>query len=713
MAVPKLKLESPLYVAVSEGGRKIFEKSFTHAPITIGRSLSCDVPLAQYNWISRQHFQVVNVEGRWVATDLNSSSGITVQGERLSQVELKANTRLDVGPLSFSFNFESQPTAPTVKSPSATKTAPRPASRVTSTGNELAMQTETVYDAPYPKSNGAVPQPKPKPSLVPPIPGIQTPPPASIASPAPLKVPKASHQAQKPVNFREPNKTKLGSSWFQKTLKKSHGFVGKPTGVDAIKLNSLVSEVEKVHPARLAVEVYITWKGQLYDSKLYFTGEQISVGTHQEDIYAPTLKGSFIIGRYDGRQVDFFLNKGARGSVVRANKQSFSLEQLIQSEALPRRGKNTILSLKIDERCEIEFGAGLKLHTRFVPAPRQLSKSLMREPDQMLKKAMTLSGSVHLAFLLLALLLAPTREITKVKNLPDRVARLLIPKTPPPEKKVEPPPAPEPPKVAKEEPTKVPPKKKIVEKKRPPVPKKVVIKTNEKLKVINKLPPAKVQSERVVEGPKIKEPPPDLNSLGALAALGAIGNPTPNPKNQAVAININPNAGGQVGTSTSGMIGTLKSKNGQLAAGGATGVKTTGKGFGTGTGYGVQGLKGTAGQRGVGGAVIGTPKLMDIAKNEGLSQKQVMEVVKKYVGRIQQCYERALLAAPSLAGRVEYEWEISPQGSVKRAMVKRSDVSDGDTLNTCVTGVIKEMKFPVASNGQSTTPSIGFPFGRL
>ena len=90
-----------------------------------------------------------------------------------------------------------------------------------------------------------------------------------------------------------------------------------------------------------------------------------------------------------------------------------------------------------------------------------------------------------------------------------------------------------------------------------------------------------------------------------------------------------------------------------------------------------------------------------------------MEVVKHYLSDIQQCYERSMISTPGLAGRVEYEWDITPRGGVTDVRVKKSEMTGGDALNSCVSDVFKKMKFPVAKNGMGTTPNIGFPFGRL
>jgi hypothetical protein len=90
-----------------------------------------------------------------------------------------------------------------------------------------------------------------------------------------------------------------------------------------------------------------------------------------------------------------------------------------------------------------------------------------------------------------------------------------------------------------------------------------------------------------------------------------------------------------------------------------------------------------------------------------------MAVVQKYLGEVQHCYERNLLSNPGLSGRMEFEWDISSAGRVTGVRVKRSTVSSGDGLGECVKGVFSSMQFPVAKNGATTTPNIGFPFGRL
>lgn len=526
----------------------------------------------------------------------------------------------------------------------------------------------------------------------------------SVTSSGP-RPPKIQFPRPQPVQFVRPSQFKLAQTWFE-PAEVPLRFSNHTNGAEALGLGSLNKQIERLHPQRRALEVHVTWKDQVYDSRLYLPGETISIGTDTDDLYTPILPGSFVLGRFDGQNADFFLTKGVRGYVYRSGNRQHNLEHAVGKDLLPRRGKYHVLSLSVLERCVFELGCDLKINVRYSPMPRQLSKAVVREPDRMLRRALTYSSSFHFAFLLLALLFAPAHEIPRIKHLSPRVARLLV------QKSLEPEPPPKPPKIVATPPEKpvAPPKQTLPPRRWSPPPKKVVIRPNQRMKVINK-----INLQKIVLRPTPSQPvEPNVNQMGALAALGALGTPTVNnPKNLPVAININPNAGGASGLSTKGVIGALKAKGGQLSAAGTSGVITRGKGFGSGTGYGVQGLKGMAGTRGVNGSVIGQPELLGVNRTEGLTQKQVMDVVKQHLSKIQQCYERSLLSQSQLSGRIEYEWEISARGAVQWVKVKRSDVANGDGLNTCVSGVFKRMKFPLAKNGESTTPSIGFPFGRL
>lgn len=93
----------------------------------------------------------------------------------------------------------------------------------------------------------------------------------------------------------------------------------------------------------------------------------------------------------------------------------------------------------------------------------------------------------------------------------------------------------------------------------------------------------------------------------------------------------------------------------------------------------------------------------------GLTRDVVRAVIAKYRSQIRNCYERALLVNSDLAGRIVYQWKISPTGPVVSVQLMRTDVHF-EKLESCVRDVIKSMQFPAAENGQPTTVIYPFAF---
>ncbi|MDX9731487.1 MAG: AgmX/PglI C-terminal domain-containing protein, partial [Bdellovibrionales bacterium] len=225
-------------------------------------------------------------------------------------------------------------------------------------------------------------------------------------------------------------------------------------------------------------------------------------------------------------------------------------------------------------------------------------------------------------------------------------------------------------------------------------------------------------------GPKTEAPPAptpkpfNASSVGALKALTMLSSapaaPSANTERIVVRRSTSSEEGGGSGSSTpttSQMMSNLPIVEGGSANGVAGGMALPVSSGGA--GYGTKGFSGKTGKRNVLGSVIGGATYTETAKTEGLTREQVMKVVQKHHSQIQQCYERSLMDDPAIAGRAEFEWEISAKGTVGRVSVKETNLRNGDKLLDCVKGVFRGMKFPVAKNGSSTTPTIGLPFGRL
>ncbi len=128
---------------------------------------------------------------------------------------------------------------------------------------------------------------------------------------------------------------------------------------------------------------------------------------------------------------------------------------------------------------------------------------------------------------------------------------------------------------------------------------------------------------------------------------------------------------------------------------------TIGHGSGMGSGYGIAGGRG--GMRGRSSAVpsvsLGQPTV------EGnLDKAIVRRYIKRNIQKIQYCYERELLANPSLGGTVSSTFTISASGLV--ASVRSQGVSTA--VASCITSVIKDIEFP--RPGAGGVVQIAYPF---
>lgn len=657
-----MKLNSPITVRITQGSGNVFEGQFDTLPITIGRSSKNNICLKDFPWLSRQQ-AVLNFNGdEYELVDLTEGNKLYFENQPTSRCVVSPRANISIGDLRFIFILPE---------------------------NEKIEQGKT--------DSGEVTETLTRPHLSHPVAHPVTPTaPASLTSEDRLNL--GQQAIQDKANGPAKSWRAAGHPESEGTETLSPRAEFKPTalvhGLQAHYQGARVDLRETRAPRVL--EVFVTWKGKILEIQEFAVNERVRIGpSAHASLRIPTLSKDIIIARFNGTSSRCLIPNGMRMRVRRGD-QLLPKEEIEKATTTSNSGY--IYALGGQDCLSLDLGHDVAIHVRYAPAPRQLTKAKLVEPDEEIRRTFLGSGIVHLFFSIIAIFSAPKDGDRKPIVVQDRVARLVVPEEKKPEPTPTPTPKPTPPPVEKivkvePKPEKPKPKRKVQ-----PKPKQVVVR----------------QLKKPIPEPNVETPEKevDIKNVAALAALGALGPPTENPSNQPVAINISPNAGGMQ-ASPSGIIGAIKAPGGKLTAAGMAGVRTKGMGYGTGTGYGVQGVKGTAGGRAVAGRVVGSPKLVKISREEGLDQKTVMGVVQKYLDEIQRCYERALLSNPDLAGRVEYEWYITPAGSVQWANVKKTDISDGDALNTCVKGVFKKMQFPRARNGMATTPNIGFPFGRL
>ena len=120
----------------------------------------------------------------------------------------------------------------------------------------------------------------------------------------------------------------------------------------------------------------------------------------------------------------------------------------------------------------------------------------------------------------------------------------------------------------------------------------------------------------------------------------------------------------------------------------------TGRGFGTGTGDHV-------GKEMKVSVQTGTPE-----SEGGLTNEQILKVVRSHAAAIQFCYEKELVRFPHLNGKVLVNWKVDLDGRVESASVASSSLGNA-SAESCIVRQIKNWQFP-RPNGVKA--DVHFPF---
>lgn len=704
----KRPLSHKIVVSVYRGQERLFTQAFDRGPIIFGRQPNCDVVL-DFTFVSRTHCQILEQNGQYYIEDLKSRNGIYVAGKQVERGLLESSLTFDLDELKIEVKVMGQ--------------EKQVASDDVETIIDEIPKTKTLPKKP----SGSRIKPlsaQPQKSAV----GLHPAGPSARPSGPPAKVGPAvaSHGVH------------AASAAGLHKHGKSHGtggILGELRYGDLIDLHPAASQT-----GAKRVEAVVMWHDQVYDVKEFEPQEIITIGNSGlANIKIPTLPRGWKLAHVNFDSSTCYIPKGPLFSIRKADGRVVGAQELVESKEAKPKGSGFQFKFSTRDVLKVDLGTDVSLYLRYIPAPPVLTTRKPVEPDYAIKQAIVGSTVLHLVLATLLFLNAPPpKDVPKLKNVPERFARLLVEPMPvqptptPPPIPTPPPAEPEPPKkeiVKKEPPPKLPklekPKEKIVKKME--LPKQLAKENKWPIVVKNPVkntPAAKVNNPRPAVAAAPREaapeaPPVKVESMGALAALGGLSDgpslPTP-PTNIKIEKSGAPGAIGPASATASFGEG-VPVANGRMAAGGGGGggaIRTKGNASGSGTGYGTQGLKGGAGTRGIAGAVVGQPKLAGKSgKTEGLTRDQVMKVMQKHLAEVQHCYEKSLLSNPDLAGRMEFEWDIEPSGSVSASRVKKSSVNGGDELGECIKGVFMAIQFPKATNGQSTTPTIGFPFGRM
>ena len=96
---------APRTLVVRDGDGKVLNVPLDRDRITFGRSSTCNVSYPDDAGLSRQHFAVSRVDGKWQVEDLGSKNGTSLNGRKLDQVmPFNMGDRVTAGQLSIEFS---------------------------------------------------------------------------------------------------------------------------------------------------------------------------------------------------------------------------------------------------------------------------------------------------------------------------------------------------------------------------------------------------------------------------------------------------------------------------------------------------------------------------------------------------------------------------------------------------------------------------------
>ncbi len=155
--------------------------------------------------------------------------------------------------------------------------------------------------------------------------------------------------------------------------------------------------------------------------------------------------------------------------------------------------------------------------------------------------------------------------------------------------------------------------------------------------------------------------------------------------------------GSSQGTGGSGLQGAGRGGGGQAVGVGGLGT--------TGFGSGQQGT-GTGSIPGKGEVEIGTESLSVFVLGS-LTREEIERVIRAHHPEVRNCYDREIARNPGLAGKVTLKWTIVEGGRVENVSTKEN-TTGSRSLSDCIAANLKGWKFPTPAQGSSA--DVEWPF---
>ncbi len=204
------------------------------------------------------------------------------------------------------------------------------------------------------------------------------------------------------------------------------------------------------------------------------------------------------------------------------------------------------------------------------------------------------------------------------------------------------------------------------------------------------------------------------DAMAAVTNLDAVSSPAAGKANFKVGGIVGKIGGGKIEIPKAGIVSTkgssqvLRTGGGNGGPGGSGG--SGGPGDGTGGGGGEMRVaaldKGNTGSHQVKAKVSARLNKTVKVLGGGMSREEVKKIIDQHLDEITRCYETALVANPSLMGRVVFEWKILLSGKVGEVRIKSSTLNSTD-IHSCIQSSIKSWEFPQPSGSEVV---VSYPF---
>ena len=435
-----------------------------------------------------------------------------------------------------------------------------------------------------------------------------------------------------------------------------------------------------------------------------------------ESYFIETNRKRFRLARKNGAgQSYLYFDDRFTGTTRPARSGAVSITQLQVRENLYRKRKG-LYRLPIEDAGEVFINDGC--HDYLIRSTFPGLRPAVPE-SRPVKKLSWKHGAVSVAAHVLLLLVLTFLPLSGSKQAPEPETRFVqvdphlmdkiqqkdkpvVVKLPPPKpKKTRP--AAEP--VRREKPL----KKKAVARKKPPVRKKSARAARKALNTAKKRASSKssrktrksIASKHPQAGGGYGKGNTSNRNVKQVGVLGLLGDSASGSVKTAVADVTNLDA---VRTSNSGQakfkVGGIKGKLGtsDISVSGGDVVATKGnsqvlRSYGAGGSGSVAALeKGSVGQKQVRGMVQARLN-RSVRIKGGMSREAVKRVIQQHLDEITYCYETALIANPSIKGKITMEWKIRMSGAVGEVRIKSSTVRSPEIYD-CIKSAIKTWRFP-------------------